>query len=79
MKTANDLIKASLTAERDEDGELPVEMQREFASIVNPPMAEKYGANAFTWPLNDETRAYFELCNQFNGEHSPAAVQVLGL
>jgi hypothetical protein len=42
-------------------------------------LAEQYGANAFLWPLNDETKKYFDSDYAIYGSYSEAAETVLGL
>jgi hypothetical protein len=42
-------------------------------------LAEQYGANAFSWPLNEATKKYFDSDASLYGSYSEAAEQVLGM
>ncbi len=76
-------VKESLAkgkkAEKDEDGDfIDRNLSREFGYALNLYMSDKgYAADAFSWPLNAETREYFDLWREFFGEYPEAALYVL--
>ena len=83
MSEMRELVKGALArgkeAERDEDGDfIDRDLSREFGYALNLYMSDKgYAASAFSWPLNPETREYFELWREFFGEYPEAALHVL--